>query len=53
MPKTCRLLVVAFSLAIATTPAPPRTQLRGNTGGSTVSGFGIDDVNMSTLDAPH
>jgi len=48
MRKTRRLLLIALALAIATTPTLLWAQLRGNTGGSTVSGFGIDDVNTST-----
>jgi MYXO-CTERM domain-containing protein len=39
---------MAFALVIAAAPAPLRAQLHGNTAGSTVSGFGIDDVNTST-----
>jgi hypothetical protein len=43
-----RRLLFAVALAIATTPTSLCAQLNGNTKGSTVSGFGIDDVNTST-----
>jgi hypothetical protein len=48
MPKTYLLLLVVFEFAIASAPVPMLAQIGGNTSGSTVSGYGIDDLNTSS-----
>ena len=48
MPSLCRRRLIAIALAICAAPLSLFAQLNGNTSGSTVSGYGKDDLNTST-----